>query len=48
MLIAKVLSVLSIKRRFRSLILRDKIIILRDKYEIIVLINIDNEEIFIS
>ena len=47
MLIAKVLSVLFIKRRSRSLILRDKIITSKDKREIIALINIDNKKIFI-
>ena len=37
-----------IKRRSRFLILRDEIITLNDKCEMIVLINIDNKKIFIS
>ena len=48
MLVAEVLSVLSIKRRSRSLILRDEIITSKDKREIIVLINTKGEKIFIS
>ena len=48
MLIAKVLDVLLIKRRSRSLILRGEIITSKDKREIIALVNIDDEEIFIS
>ena len=42
------LSILFIKRRSRFLILKNEIIILNNKREIIILINIDNEKIFIS
>ena len=48
MLIAKVLDLILIKRRSRSLVLRDKIIILSNKRDIIALMNIDDEEIFVS
>ena len=48
MLIVIALNTLFIKRRFRSLLLKNEIITLNDKCEIIVLINIDNEKIFIS
>ena len=37
-----------IKRRSRSLLLKNEIITLNDKREMIVLMNIDNEKIFIS
>ena len=48
MLVVKVLNLLSIKRRSRSLILRDEIITLINKRNIIALINIDNKKVFVS
>ena len=48
MFIVITLNTLFIKRRFRFLILKDEIITLSDKREIIILINIDNKKFFIS
>ena len=48
MFIVIILNTLFIKRRSHFLILRDEIITLNSKREIIALINIDNEKIFIS
>ena len=48
MFIIITLNTLFIKRRSRFLILKNEIIILNNKREIIILINIDNEKIFIS
>ena len=48
MFIIIILNTSFIKRRFRFLILKDEIITLNNKREIIILINIDNEKIFIS
>ena len=48
MLVVGVLSLIFIKRRIRSLILKNEIFTQRDKHEVITLININNEKIFIS
>ena len=48
MFIVITLNILFIKRWFHFLILKNKIITLNNKREIIILINIDNEKIFIS
>ena len=48
MFIVIILNMLFIKRRPRFLILKNEIITLNDKREMIVLINIDNEKIFMS
>ena len=48
MFIVITLNTLFIKRQFRFLILKNEIITLNNKREIIILINIDNEKIFIS
>ena len=42
------LNISFIKQRSRFLILKDEIIMLNDKREIIILMNINNEKIFIS
>ena len=46
MLIVDALNLIFIERRIRALILKDKIFTQRDKHEIIILININNEKIF--
>ena len=43
-----ILNILFIKRRFHFLILKNKIITLNNKREIIILININNKKFFIS
>ena len=48
MFIVDALNLTSIKRRVRSLMLKNEIFTQRDKYEMITLININNEKIFIS
>ena len=48
MFIIIILNTLFIKRRSHFLILRDEIITLNNKRKIIILININNEKIFIS
>ena len=48
MLVVNVLSLTFIKRRVRSLMLKNEIFTQRNKYEMIILININNEKIFIS
>lgn len=48
MLVVIALNTLFIKLRFRFLLLKDEIITLNNKREIIALANIDNEKIFIS
>ena len=47
MLVVKVLDLLFIKRRSHSLVLRDEIITSINKRDIIVLINIDSEKVFV-
>ena len=48
MLVIDALNLISITRRICFLILKDEIFTQRDKHEIIILININNEKIFIS
>ena len=48
MLVVDALDLTSIKRRVRSLMLKDEIFTQQNKHEIIILININNEKIFIS
>ena len=48
MLIIITLNTSFIKRRSRFLLLKDEIIMLNNKREMIILMNIDNEEIFMS
>ena len=47
MFIVIILNLFFIKRRFRFLLLKNKIITLNNKREIIILINIDNKKKFI-
>ena len=46
--IVDVLNLTFIKRRVRFLMLKNEIFTQRDKYEMIILININNEKIFMS
>ena len=48
MLIVDALNLTFIKRRIRSLMLKSEIFTQRDKHEMIILININNEKIFMS
>ena len=48
MLVVDALNLTSIKRRVRSLMLKNEIFTQRDKHEMIVLINTNNEKIFVS
>ena len=48
MLVVDALNLTFIKRRVRSLMLKNEIFTQRNKYEIIILININNEKIFVS
>ena len=48
MLIIDALNLTFIKRRVHSLMLKNEIFTQRNKYEIIILININNEKIFMS
>ena len=48
MLVVDALNLISITRRIRFLILKNEIFTQRSKHEMIILININNEKIFIS
>ena len=48
MLVVDALNLTFIKRRIRSLMLKNEIFTQRNKHEMIALININNEKIFIS
>ena len=48
MLVVDALNLIFIKRRIRFLMLKNEIFTQRDKHEMIILININNEKIFVS